>query len=270
MISPKNALQYGHGRSSSKRVQEKCARKIQPRQKLCEREHGKFFFQKRKRTCKKHPRKNKRGYPSKKSVRKKHQPKSTRREAARLRALEKIHSKEITEKTPQKTVSEHAKSTCEKTNEGNPCKKTHVRRPREKGDRKKPSAKDFSEKRPAIRARQKPQQKSPQKMCREIQPRQNSCEREHEKSFFSEEKENLQKAPAKKQTGITQQEERREESPAKEHTEGGSAIKSTGKNPLKGDHGKNHPKERKRTCKKHLRKNKRGKPPQNSACKKTP
>ena len=39
----------------------------------------------------------------------------------------------------------------------------------------------------------------------------------------------MQKAPAKKQTGITQQEERMEEAPAKKHTEGGSAIKSTGK-----------------------------------------
>ena len=73
----------------------------------------------------------------------------------------------------------------------------------------------------------------------------------------------MQKAPAKKQMGITQQEERMEEAPAKEHTEGGSAIKSTVKNPLKGDHGKNPPKEsteisfgkkKKRKCIKRLQK----------------
>ena len=43
----------------------------------------------------------------------------------------------------------------------------------------------------------------------------------------------MQKAVAKKQTGISQQEERIEEAPAREDTEGASVVKSTGKTPLK-------------------------------------
>ena len=48
----------------------------------------------------------------------------------------------------------------------------------------------------------------------------------------------MQKAVAKKQTGISHQEERMEEAPAREDTEGGSAVKSTEKTPLKEITGK--------------------------------
>ena len=78
----------------------------------------------------------------------------------------------------------------------------------------------------------------------------------------------MQKAVAKKQTGISKQEERMEEAPAREDTEGGSAVKSTGKNPLKEITGKS-PKREKANMQKAPAKKQTGISQQKSACKKT-
>ena len=234
---------------------------MQPGQKSCERERGKKPSSKEKKIMQKAVAKNKRGYPSKKSAWKKHQPERTPREAPRLRALEKSTQKRSRKKPPKRQKGNMQKAPAKKTNEGNPSKRAHVRRPRERGDRKKSLAKEFSEKRPSIRARQKPRKRVQGKCTRKLQPGQNSSEREHGKSHLQKrkrlckkqsrknkreyptkksawkkhqpertpreaprlralkklhskrsrekptkrEKANMQKAPAKKQTGISQQ-----------------------------------------------------------------
>ena len=121
-ISPKNTLRFEHGRSRAKESKENVPGKCSRDKNLVKESAEKSPLQKRKRLCKKQSGKNKRGYPSKKSAWKKHQPERTPREAPRLRALEKSTQKRSRKKPPKRQKGNLQKAPAKKQTRETPAK----------------------------------------------------------------------------------------------------------------------------------------------------